>query len=269
MLGNKQLTFSKKLLFLFLLLIVSALLFTLVITGWLAESWKKFLIGCFLLWFLLFLLKLIRLIIRVFWACWLLHRWEQNIFQYDHQSHIAWMWLNDLFHRELYRATHQFHYFSSFRSCTDSVKKHMGNVAPETTSMLCKNTNWNFAEGLHCWKYIPCIKLAHLKPTTTRIHCSALDHYTPDDGWCTASWTVLKFCSLSIFKTRNNFILQLNTAQKNEMWNNCGYFSLVRGLSLSPSVNPTILFVSVDGDIQIVEQQSVVDASAPETARWL
>lgn len=176
MLGNKQLTFSKKLLF--LLLIVSALLFTLVITGWLAESWKKFLIGCFLLWFLLFLLKLIRLIIRVFWACWLLHRWEQNIFQYDHQSHIAWMWLNDLFHRELYRATHQFHYFSSFRSCTDSVKKHMGNVAPETTSMLCKNTNWNFAEGLHCWKYIPCIKLAHLKPTTTRIHCAALDHYT-------------------------------------------------------------------------------------------
>lgn len=88
------------------------------------------------------------------------------------------MWLNDLFHRELYRATHQFHYFSSFRSCTDSVKKHMGNVAPETTSMLCKNTNWNFAEGLHCWKYIPCIKLAYLKPTTTRIHCAALDHYT-------------------------------------------------------------------------------------------
>lgn len=123
------------------------------------------------------------------------------------------MWLNDLFHRELYRATHQFHYFSSFRSCTDSVKKHMGNVATEKTSMLCKNTNWNFAEGLHCWKYIPCIKLAYLKPTTTRIHCAALDHYT----LLMMVGTVLKFCSLSIFKTRNNFILQLNIAQKNEI----------------------------------------------------
>lgn len=71
MTNNKQPTFFKelRLFFLIVVVVITALLFTLIITGGFAESGEKFLVGCFLLRFLLLLLLwLLRLEVRAFWA---------------------------------------------------------------------------------------------------------------------------------------------------------------------------------------------------------